>query len=442
MISYILAPNIPSKPYMAYLLGISFISIYYHFKRKQTINGMSLSSLVLRHSTIYIFAFSIVYFQHDIDYVIGIADPTDSWYFENIWVGNPHIIARALALSVLSLVSFLFGYTLYAPRPIKTIQKRYNYYHPKFLCFFGFGLIGLYLVQSGFGANPDEDENRGVLVLLQAVIISSLSIYCYLYKNKVGNFKSLWKQLRLPLTLCLVYLLIVVATGKRGGVIKIGFCILLVYVYMIKTKIPYFKILSYFIGSMLLMTLVGLLRHGSQLSTSEAMNLLSSYKTILPFTFELASSIQTLHVALSYYPDVYDYNMGSSFFPGFSILVPGLSRTLTFMGLDFSNSEEIITKLFFGGYIPDWGWGLGSSSVADVYISFGMIGVVFIFTIIGYFFKYLEIATFCRSSSPYIMALSLCCYSQIFPLCRGPISILFLSLSYSYVFIFISRRSH
>ena len=48
---------------------------------------------------------------------------------------------------------------------------------------------------------------------------------------------------------------------------------------------------------------------------------------------------------------------------------------------DIPTSEDIITTMFFGGKIPTWGWGLGSSAVADVYIAFGMLGVIIIFFI-------------------------------------------------------------
>ncbi len=175
-------------------------------------------------------------------------------------------------------------------------------------------------------------------------------------------------------------------------------------------------------------------------SQTKSSSIVLEYRSISPATYELANSVNTLHVAVANYPSHFNYNLGSSFFPGFSVLVPGLTKLLSFLSFNFSGSEDIVTKLYFGGYVPSWGWGLGSSAVADAYISFGPIGVTLIFILLGYFFKILEIGTFCRKPSPYFLVLSICCYSQIFPFCRGPFFLLFLSLSYSLLLIYFALK--
>ena len=67
--------------------------------------------------------------------------------------------------------------------------------------------------------------------------------------------------------------------------------------------------------------------------------------------------------------------MGNFVINGFSVLVPGLSRITHGVA---EPSGETITKMYFGENMPDWGWGFGSSCIADVYISFGILGIIVI----------------------------------------------------------------
>ena len=105
---------------------------------------------------------------------------------------------------------------------------------------------------------------------------------------------------------------------------------------------------------------------------------------------------------------------GTSFINGFSVLVPGLSRITHGVA---EPSGETITKMYFGENMPDWGWGFGSSCIADVYISFGILGIIVIFFFLGRFIHYLEYGTFVADKSPYFLnSFILCLFTISFPL--------------------------
>lgn len=439
---YLGSPMEPSKAYMSYSFTVCLLAVVYYYRSYKTAKNDVLKKIkIFGLVSVFVFAFFVVFFQRDIDYILGICDPDEQRFYDLVWAGAPHVICKSLCLSSVALISFLIGaYSIRTRYNLTTLYAaNYKFKQPKYVCYIGYFLILIYLGLSGFNANPDEDDNRGILVLTQAVIIAAISIYCYKYKNEVNNIQQLWQYLRAPIILCAIYLVVILATGKRGGAVKVGFILIFLYIYMIKVRIPYLRIMIFGFLGMLAMSLIGLLRFGSTMSVNDAIDYLYTFQSILPMTGELAGSVNTLHVAIDNVPIKVPYNYGTSFFPGFSVLIPGFSRLLALTPFNFPNSEDIITRLYFGGAVPDWGWGLGSSAVADAYISFGLIGVIFVFWFLGRFFRKLEIKVLSMQHSPYALALAICCYSQIFPLCRGPFSILFLSLSYSVIIIYLFK---
>lgn len=59
---------------------------------------------------------------------------------------------------------------------------------------------------------------------------------------------------------------------------------------------------------------------------NEISSLISAKETISPLTVELSGSVNTVHLVLANVPIKQNYNWGTSFINGFSVLVPGLSR--------------------------------------------------------------------------------------------------------------------
>ena len=284
--------------------------------------------------------------------------------------------------------------------------------------------------------SKNNEENTAIFTILQAVFLALLVIYIYDSKHNHVDYRSQYKQLILPLLFTLFYLFVYFASGNRGGGIKVAMMLLISYIYFTDNRVNYKKIFMIAIVGAFAVTLIGVIRTMQKQDINKAMEMVSESHSISPFTAELAGSVNTVHVAMGHVPSKQDYNYGTTFFPGFSVLVPGLSRVMP----KCEGSGDVITKMYFGGTVPSWGWGLASSAVADVYLSFGMLGVLIIFFIFGRFLHYLEYGTFCIRKSPLFLVLSFCVYSQLMSLCRGPFAILFLSWDYAFLMVLFCMR--
>jgi oligosaccharide repeat unit polymerase len=303
-------------------------------------------------------------------------------------------------------------------------------------------MLGMYIATTdrsyligGYARGEENGSSFVIMILLQAVFIAMVTLYGLEIKN---HKKLQWSKLKYPAILLVLYIVVIVATGRRSSAIRIASLLVMAYIYIAGRSVNYKKVVTIIVASVIIFSLVGIMR-GDTNTLKEGFRMLNTQETIMPVTRELANSVNTLHVAVSNVPVKIDYNYGSTFFQAFCALVPGLDRFYRAYLADgpVMNSSEYITYLYFG---EDPLYGLGSSIVADVYISFGPIGVLLIFIMLGAFIRYLELNTFAKDSSPYILALSFCCYSQYMAVCRGAMSSMFLSLSYSWILIFLFTK--
>lgn len=438
---YLQAPQSMDKTFMGGCLLLSAFSLIVYFYSEKKNDRFNLSPQLLRHSVFFIILYVIVFFQVDIDYILGIIGTDNS----RLWIDN-RIVAKALALSCVGLNSLLCGLQFYTLRN-KNYSGDIDIYisSPKHLCLLGYIMLFAYIALTdtsylvgGYTRGEENSTNYVIMVLLQSVIIAMCVLYGY--KIKKNNKKTLdWRQYRYPLLLLLLYIFVIVISGRRGSAIRIGSLMLIVYAYVMELRINYKNVLLCIVGAVLLFSLVGIMR-GDTTSVKEGFDALSEQETIMPATREMANSVNTLHIAVSEVPERIGYNYGLTFFHTFCVLIPGLDRFYRSFLADgvVMDSAEFLTYTYFG---KDIEYGLGSSVIADIYISFGMTGVIIVMFILGAFLKYLEIRTFYRMTSLYVLAISFCCYSQFPAVCRGAVSSLFLSVSYSCVLIcFFTRK--
>ena len=434
---YLNSPTNMDKQFMTICLLLVGINLTFFMLQRHRGAAKQLKGIYFRHTLIFIVCFLIVFFQCDLDYIIGLSDETDKL----IWT-DTSVVCKSVSLASMAFFSVLLGFSLYDEKKINN-QRRYRYTFKikQGLYVFGFIMLGVYLIfapreylMGGYNAGMDRGWANVILVLLQAVFITMFSVYCYEY-GEGKSVKELLHELRMPILLVLAYIGIILLSGRRTEAVRMGILLILVYGYIKRTNINYKAVIVITLGLALLFTSVSLLRTGNKVE------ILDNYLSVSPLTRELAGSVNTLHVAVSNFPENYPYTHGLTFFPNFFVMIPGLDQFYqTFIreaGV-ITSSAELLTILEVG---EDATYGMGSSNVADVYIAFGPIGVAFIFFLLGYFIRYLEYGTFCRYSSPYFLVLSFCCCSQFMFSCRGTIANMFLSWSYATILLFlISNR--
>lgn len=280
------------------------------------------------------------------------------------------------------------------------------------------------------------DGSFGIMVILQSVMIAVFSLYCIEYKNNCKG-DSIIKYFKRPGILVGLYAIAIILSGRRTEALRVVIMFLFAYIYVSGNKLNIKKTVAYLFAGVILLSVFGAIRGEGQ-SFSQGVEILTSNATISPFTKELAGSINTVHIAMENVPDIIPYNYGVTFFPSFALLVPGLDRLITYLmsnGIPLNSSTQISNMYWESS---DWGYGMGSSIVADVYISFGVIGVLIVFLLIGRLFRKLEEIT-TNSKNIYMFAMCICVYSQILYACRTGVGVLFLSWTYACIIIYLSK---
>ncbi len=440
------APNNMNKSYMTMCILLALVEIAFFIISTRRKDPNELKRIILRPSYIFVFCFFIVFFQCDIDFLLGIIDETSNL----VWI-DTSVVSKSLAISVLALSSLICGYFAILRRKsnltkhVRNSEIQYDTIISKnFLTLLSYLILLFYVIavpKSYLLGGYNEGEDRGwanvLLILLQAVLAVAFALYCYTFKGN-NDTKNFIKSTFFLLTLASIYIALVLITGRRTEAIRIGLMVLLSYSIICREKVNLKVLLVLFVVGSMAMSLTRVLRSGGSKDLTHGMELAMDEASFSPLTKELATSVNTLHVAVSYYPDIVPYNNGISFFSGMLVLIPGLERIVSsYIQTDSLKSSEIITTL------QGTSWGMGSSIVADVYISFGIIGVIIVFFILGLFIRYLDFRAFLKSPpSPLFLVLFFCCCSQFMYACRGGVGSLFLSLSYATILVLLITRKN
>lgn len=438
---YLCAPNQMEKGYMSAILIMAAFSICVFVSRRKIIEKKSKIQAPI-HSMFFIVCFCIVFFQYALDYVLGFVDDTDHY----VWV-NPSVVTKSLAISNLALICLIIGYNNNNKRILQHSNKRkYNIDCSKktYLAHIVSCLLLLYFLlvpkeylNYGYGQGLEAGSVNAITSYLVAGFLAMIVIYSVDYNS---NKKQKWfKEFRYPIILVALYVALILSTGRRGDAIRIVSLLVISYIYCNRGRIKYLKLVLIGLCMLSVFSILGAIRSLQRGNINEGFKIISEYKSISPFTREIASSVNTLHVATTYFPDVHDYDYGTTFIPSFFKIIPGFSSLYEYLILNepMKSSGDIITDLYFFG---DPVWGLGSSMIADIYISYSTIGVCIIFLIFGYFIRTLEYYASGIPISPYLLALSFNAFASFLIACRGSISIIFLFWGYSCLIIFFFTK--
>ena len=442
---YFHAPSSMERGFMSFCLALVVLNLVVFLMDRERKHVRDLKKIYLRHSIVLLLCFVVVFFQYYTDYILGLIDETLSF----VWVDTA-IVCKSMALSTIALSSILTGYKfrkIKEPSVNKYIFQHYSFRIPKeYLCYLGYFMLVAYVLFvprsyriGGYGNHAEGGVGVIFLVLIQAILVAVFAIYCYQIKIKGARF-SIYRELKHPLILSSLYLIAVLLTGRRVEAVRIGLLLLFAYSYLRGTKANIKLVLTVCVFFAVFFSAMKFLRVGDVSSLGKSVDAVTESTTISPFTQELAGSVNTVHIAVSYFPDVVPYNYGLTFFPNFALLVPGLSRVREAYseayGISFK-SGDVLTALQLG---DNSSWQLGSSMVADVYISFGMIGVLIVFFLFGVFLRYLDVGTFADFRTPYFLVLSFGCGSLLMYACRGTIANLFLSWSYATILVLLTLK--
>jgi len=415
-------------------------SVLLFFKEK---DNYLIKNDTLRMSVVFVIGFIVVFFQKDVDFLLGFTtmDNNVLWYDKNV-------VCKCMAISNLTLQSFFWGYRI-NKRPIRNcIQRKSDkdnsFKNTSILNAGAFIMLFIFIVFvnksylfGGYGRS-----NMGIIAdyclrFAQGFITASVAANCLNYRGvkRSSNWIPYIKFMKSQLLLSLLFVLLVTLSGARHLAILIIFLNIIALTYGTGYRFNILQLVLGFIIVGTLITLIGIMRRDTY---EGSLSSIDKIESILPFTEELSSSIMTLHAAVSLIPDVYPYNYGLTLIAKPFLIIPGMASFVqSHLGLDMksANSSEVITTWVLG---QNASFGLGSSSIADIYICFGLPGTLIIFFMWGVFLRYLENSLYIKNKrSVYFIIISFVVYSQVLYVSRESLFTTLQGISYPLLFYYL-----
>ena len=355
------------------ILFIFIIIIYYTYSKK---------SNYFDFDTIFTLSFGITFFIYPV-----LLYPIDPQYFVIFSFGfNENVITRATALSVLGYSSYILGRV----KNISRISAQYSSYKRiKFYPFLYMTIIVFCILLSagvlsslrglydGSGGSQVSPLARYLGVIYDPLLIVTVVTQFYkLNQNKnLLNIRYVNKTLIVFLILQSVLML---STGSRGGVLSIILVIVWLYSYYLK-RIGKYKFLLIGMTGAVALSIIGVYRVGGNVDNFAFVDVF----------MDLIINNRNTFVAVDYV-DNEGITFGKSMLACVFRVVPFLSslmHNLLNLNTSETSSSILLTKETLG---DDFTLGLGTSIIADLYLGFGVVGVIFFMWILGIIIKYLE----------------------------------------------------
>lgn len=265
------------------------------------------------------------------------------------------------------------------------------------------------------------------VVMIQVLIFTILCSNVITLRN-VKNKASLLTFIRMNglmfLVPLIIYLSLVFMTGDRGPILTTVLAYVITYVIATQKKIKFVTLfLAIFIGSTVL-SIIGTVRKYNNLLTVHEMlsyNNQGNEESILPVTKELADSYNTFTYSVAKVPCQHDYFYGMMKLRDLGYSVPFLYRAIPFIysKKEYENGSTSYCTYLIQGLNRTYG--NGSSLLADIYLDFGLIGIIFVMMLLGFLIVHIDNILF-HSTSPYWLVTSVACFSYSIYLSRATLT--------------------
>lgn len=370
----------------------------------------------IRYDVFFLLGYLILHFQIPFMESLGIEINQPDYVFV-----NKRVVNYATWLSTMVLLFWLLGFVLFLKKSKKlrmqnqsTFQKIPVIKLDYLLVFFLF----LFLVTVGndflSGAyNGTVNWGTGaayVFIVLQAILYLRI-IYFFINSSHIKSPQKIISQLfqnKIFVFILCLYFLMFFLIGDRGPIMQV--CILIISSYSIFIKKTSLKVLLLvvLVGSFLF-TLIRMGRtsdvtnvQGKNIIERGIENLSTSDESFNP-TEELASSVRILYRALDLVPERHPYLYGTTILFDVTAIIPFGASTfvsLTDLPLMYQSSPNFFTIIGQGSFFT---YGEGSEIIADLYINFGIYGVIITIFFFGYFISYLSVSAILKKRSKAII---------------------------------------
>lgn len=313
---------------------------------------------------------------------------------------NYDIITKSTALAFIAYVFYGYGY-----KKIKSKIVRKQHLNNSILCFsntFNKRLICLFIIY-----------------IIIFILVGGLDIFASTYSGKGDSNKLLPKLMNIflfPLTIHIIILILYTPSVKRQNIIYlililISLVLMVVgtrtyplmaligafYIFCNTRKIPNYLIGSTIVLGVLFMSFIGDVRsmeifNFSEYSLLETSSSIGWYDKLS----DLIINNRNLYVFYDYV-NTHGYTYGLTMMGNLLSPIPFLqSLFVKLTGIP----DYLLTSPTFSTYLTlglNPSFGLGTNAIGDVYLSFGLVGVVVLFYLLGYLVAYIREMTYKNS---------------------------------------------
>lgn len=406
------------------ILGITIASSFIFFRSNDIRKSLNLA---FRPIVLFIISYHIVFFQFYIDLVLGIKD------ISNIAFLSPGLINKCTILSSIGLCVFYIGaslteYKCVQSTKIHNTHKLIDTQPYKIVFIFSTILWLIYnarICLSGEYSQEMLEQSAGTLVNYSNILFTVASITLIstiTYNWHTIRCNSIYEYLKsfgiFSLICILIYVLLTLNLGDRGPIITILCSLFGGYVISAKQQISIVKFIIIIVIAASISSTIGMARKIAGDNMIDKMQMIEAdpSETCIPITAELASSQNTLQYAVDNVPSKHDYLYGSFQLRNILSTIPFSSR-ITSSFLDphwkYRTSAFFITYLIQGDFYI---YGNGTSLIADLYLSFGLIGIIIGMLFLGIIIKKVERRVLMNSNKSIysiVLYISFCGYAII-----------------------------
>lgn len=357
-----------SMPLFYGCFGLMLLSNYIYFKGKKKSNYLDFDTIFIVIYCLVGFSTTFFYNNYEVFRAVFLGFPVDEEYINK---GN--------LLFLIGLQSYMFGSL--SPVRIRKNKKKPFVIKTNFLIVFVFVLIIAFIGFGGIDYYRSEynDAFKGgggtiVKYILLLLITTAMALIGTEFYNKKINteYKISWFAFSAMFFLICTLLII----GNRTAASQILLPIICLYAVFFK-KISFKKFIIFTFCGIVLMWIIQQTRTGQ-----ETFELTNPILLILDLTIPMRNTYAALQ-----YVDMKDFTYGSSMVIDVSGVVPFLPSFVqeSFPELN-SGSAVLLTNYTYlnSGTPEEFQIGLGTTIIADIYVSFGLIGVLIFMYTLGY----------------------------------------------------------
>lgn len=313
--------------------------------------------------------------------------PFDSGYF--IYAFSDNYINKGTALSLFGASAYLFGcfrYFIKKTRETLKFDYRINLYSGQSITFLKFASILLSIL---LFSNYIRGENLALLSIFNAFFIAVCSLIVFKSSSpSFFSFRTMYFSNISFFILIIIGCLVIISTGDRGPAIFIFLLLLSMTLIQYKVKQMLLIAIPVIVVGVFLMFIIQQLRTDeSRLSlftvVKSTERIKNSQDSYWNFTSDLTNSSRNIYLGLEivdrsghFYSTRYIANLTST--------IPFLP---TILGINNSTTAKI-TEFHRQQYAPNSQSGMGTQLTIDIYLEFGIFGVLILMYFLGCYISF------------------------------------------------------